>query len=244
MIYMKKNILLIFLFFSLSVNAQWNTYSLPNSLPINEYFKNIYYTDSQTVWARYTSYAAPTYRSRDGGASFEVINTEALKLINPINDSIFFALSGSNKILKSNNGGLSFNEIPIISNLGDSGFSNAKIIDAYFYNRNDGWVIGNDTTMGCIEVWTTNNGGNTWDRVSCSKINIPKIPFIDTFKNNFHVKRERFNETLIFKDHRSKLSNGYYNHFIRVSDFGRKWESFLVDTSVVPANKVSILAFS
>jgi hypothetical protein len=158
----KLKLLFICLLYSCALFAQWNTYPLPNTIPINYVIKNFYFSNSNTVWARYSSAESPTYKSSNRGQSFEIVNNYSLPLIHPINNSVFYALNNYGKLLKSTDGGVSFSIQQIMSPQGDTGFIQSRIIDTYFYNEDDGWVMGNDTTLGCLEIWVTMDGAQSW----------------------------------------------------------------------------------
>ena len=199
-------------------DAQWNNYNLPFSFPLNYTLNQIVYSSPQTVWARYATFVSPTYKSLNGGASFDTVNNYGLSNFLPINDTISYALNYYGKLLRSDNGATTFIEIPIKDLNGDSArLTKGKLLDMYFYNDSVGWVMGDDTLNGCKEIWTTSNGGLYWSRVPCPNIDVGNA----SFKTTYRYEKSVASGIVYIKD--SRFADN--RTFIRVSDFGNKWQT-------------------
>lgn len=199
------------------ISAQWSFYPLPTDFPINNTFKNLIYSSKEKVWANYTwGTDVPTYQSSDGGATFNTINNFAFDLFQPINDSIIYALTYNGKLLKSTDGFQSFDTLTIFQINGDTGFKKEEIIDFYFYGDSVGWVMGDDTTSGCKEIWTTSDGGISWDKLACDSIKLSNARFKGVYKGKKSIAQGR----VYIKDGRSLYK---YNRFLIVDQNGHNW---------------------
>ncbi|MCX6272062.1 MAG: immunoglobulin domain-containing protein [Bacteroidetes bacterium] len=141
--------------------------------------------DSNTVWAATMDNIEPDLsillpsllRTTDGGVSWipvtapypgcwneMVFGLDANTAWMPLSDGI----NGGGKILKTNNGGLTWTHQSTAQFSAPYGWPHI----VHFWNASDGVCIG-DPNGGYHEIYTTNNGGSTWTRVPSSQIPFP-----------------------------------------------------------------------
>lgn len=229
---MKKALLIILLSFQFIAHAQWTSYNLPQGFPVYHIFNNLIYSSNNTVWANYASGNVPTYRSVDGGASFKIVKNIAYDLFQPINDTLVYAISYQGSLLKSKNAFNTFDTITILGLHGDTGFKEKPILDMYFYNDSVGWVLGDDTTSGCKEIWRTENGGILWQRLPCAQINIQNTPL---GPNNFYKKSSAQNKLFLLNT-KLRLDK---SKLIVVEDDGKTW----IQRAVIPGLNLFVGSF-
>lgn len=217
--------LIILILLSLTTHAQWTSYNLPQDFPVYNEFSDLLHSSRSVVWARYSKASTPTYKSLNGGASFHIINNLSLARILPSSDSIVYALDWYSNLVKSNDGGYNFNLKKIVNLSGDTGFKKSPILDFHFYNDSIGWVIGDDTTNGCKEIWRTANGGLSWSRILCSDILLPNV----SISAYYDYKKSEAGSKLFM------VCSGYQKRpkFIVVDDFGKKWSHWDSTNGVV-----------
>lgn len=100
------------------------------------------------------------FKSTDGGSSVSIVFDGDMNSINFINYNIGWAIGPNDKILKTTNGGIDWeNHAPqnLITKTSPSILSSASSPCGYFTDENTGYVTGYDT--GPIQ---TADGGNTW----------------------------------------------------------------------------------
>lgn len=229
---MKKALLIILLSFQFIAHAQWTSYNLPQDFPVYYEFTDLIYSSKNTVWARYRTSSSPTYKSINGGVNFNVVNNFSFRQFRPLNDTIVFALNWYGEFVRSNDGGVLFSKYPIVNALGDTGFKTQPISDLYFYNDSVGWVLGDDTTSGCKEIWRTENGGILWQRLPCAQINIQNTPL---GPNNFYKKSSAQNKLFLLN---AKLK-GENATLITVENLGKKW----IQNKIMSNNKSAMITF-
>jgi len=116
------------------------------------------------------------YKSTNGGISWQLkysdtLNNFSIKSISSPDTNSIFAVNGNGKVIYSLNGGVDWNENQI-----GQGFD--SFFNIYFLNQSKGFLSGYDS-LGS-NFWLTNNGGNTWERVSKSlRGNLRSIDFIN-----------------------------------------------------------------
>lgn len=113
-------------------------------------------------------------KTKDGGVTWESNSLSygtAFSMICGLDaNTAYIAAYGSgtgNKIIRTTNGGIDWE--PILSGAGASSFFNI----VHFFNKNDGFVQG-DPEGGEYELYTTTDGGDTWERIDGADIPDPE----------------------------------------------------------------------
>ncbi len=237
---MKHLIFLLFFAKSFCSVAQWTQYDLPSGWDSTDYYsmEALRYTSPNTVWGRYTSSAAPTYKSTDGGRTFSVVNTYGLYCFQPINDTLSYAMDYKLRyLLRSADGALNFDTIYVIGINGDTGFTKTKIARLFFYNDSAGWAVGNDTLSGCIEVWTTKNGGKSWKKTACENIQLMNNKPLALLHSYFetHTKTSPDGNVYLYESGRQSPKT---NSFIKISHYGELWQELTLPENGQTLNTV------
>ncbi len=88
----------------------------------------------------------------------------SISMITAVNDTTawaaLFGPTGGGMIVKTTDGGINWTEQPTADFNGPNGFPNV----IHFWDENNGWCQG-DPNGGYFEMYTTDNGGETWTRV-------------------------------------------------------------------------------
>ncbi|MCX7697792.1 MAG: PKD domain-containing protein [Bacteroidales bacterium] len=128
----------------------------------------------------------------------------------------FYNANGGGKILKTSDGGLTWTHQNSATFSAPNGFPNI----VYFWDHQKGVCIG-DPNGGYFEIYTTNDGGNTWTRVPDE--NIPR-----PLNNEYGVTSyySVVGNTIYFSTNQSRI--------FKSTDFGHTWT---VLSTPIPANK-------
>jgi len=217
--------------------SQWITVAYPPEISKSQYFNIVLkFTSEKKLWAYGFNYNIRNlYVSYNKGFSFEVLNSSLRpKSIQPLSDSFCFVLDGRSindntqyQIYKSSDGGKNFNFLPIITQSHDTVLKGMSIVDFYFYNNETGWVLSKDTADGCQLIYTTSNGGATWNRLLCSSINLNPKAF--TYSQIEARKQDVGQGKILATDYRWSGFN-QYNYYLRIDSFGNYWSEMVIDT--------------
>ena len=171
-----RNLYLIFAFCSLTAiaNAQWQQ---RNSFQLS-YIDNISVVDSNIVWAGDQTDQSLSV-SKDGGQTWTRNNYQpgsfaggafTLGTFSAVNDSTAFIIAAgvdaagtaNNGVFKTINGGKNWTKLP-------GAFSAASFPNfVYFWNINEGVAIGDAYPNQYFEIYTSSNGGQTWNQVQAA----------------------------------------------------------------------------
>ncbi len=248
---MKHIILLLFSFSSLISFAQWQTYPLHGSSSLYIVDNLVYASsNSNTVWMRYWNGSDVVVKSTDGGANFSVINNINLASPSipfcPVSDTLVFFVQKYDSVVslnswhlfKSTDGGVSFQRTPVVNQSNDTGFRReSEVIDMYFYNDSVGWIMGDDTSSGCKEIWTTENGGITWEKLPCENVKLRNRNFSSLY-NTFPYTRSITSDGSIYRGDRRWSPER--NHLIKVSNYGKLWEEITLPNNTNVGRFVAI----
>lgn len=163
-------------------NDRWNGQNCNIKIPMQGVYR-IHAVNENVAWVarekvinqivQYPHYA----KTIDGGTTWQ---SDSLIMYPGYSVSQIFALDGSNawmaifkvgaggKIVKTNNGGMSWTEQSSAQYTSPYGFPNI----VHFWNQNEGISIG-DPNGGYFEVYTTTNGGTNWVRTPSAQIPPP-----------------------------------------------------------------------
>ncbi len=150
-------IVIIMNVFSMSISAQWNLQHNfnPNT---NDAILDIHFLNEDTGfvfggtnWPTFNGYI---YRTDDGGVNWNLLNIGITPIIRSgvfIDSLLGFAIGGGGLILKSIDGGLSWNT--------QIGGTSAELNSIFFNSPLQGHIGGQDIFL------TTSNGGTTWNSI-------------------------------------------------------------------------------
>jgi len=178
----KKNLLLLILFFSLTVSAQdfWTEVS---RFPAQEFApKQISIVNANVVWVYgYNSWTPGTtaqqwFRTTDGGVTwtqgnFNLGNTDLqVNSLHAVSETVAYV--SSNATIPSSSGGIWITEDAgeTWTRQSNSFNSSESFVNfVYLWNTTDGIAVG-DVTNGYFEIYRTQNAGQNWLRVPSSNI--------------------------------------------------------------------------
>ena len=206
-------IIIVCLLFYRSANAQWLFNSAPAELETGTFFSNVKYFSKAHLLATYDSPNQRIYESYDGGLSFQSwpITLGAIQSVLFVDESTLLAVDYYAKLYKSIDKGKSFKQFYLLNQSGDTILNKLKFnanILFFFYDSLNGWVINQDTSAGCLDIWTTRNGAVSWSKIPCAQINLTAISVRSS------MKVQALGDQAIF------YSNG---KFIKASKFGDLW---------------------
>jgi len=238
----KVKIIIISILLSISckiATSQWITVAYPPEISKYQYFNIVLkFTSEKKLWAYGFNYNIRNlYVSYNKGLSFEIINSSLYpKSIQPLSDSFCFVLDGRSinnntqyQIYKSSDGGKNFSFLPIITQNHDTVLNGMSIVDFYFYNKENGWVLSKDTADGCQVIYTTSNGGESWNRLPCTNINLNPRAF--TY-SQIEAKKQDVGQGKILANDFRWSGNIQNNYYLRIDSFGNYWSEMAIDTSI------------
>lgn len=176
--------------FGTTMKAQWNQYLTGQTSLIDE----ISVVNENIIWITDQNSTALSI-STDGGNSWETknfpaeiisstVNGSPVGNISAVNGSTAFAInsSGTNEgVFKTTDSGITWARQ-------SSAFNSTNSFPdlVYFWNENEGVVIGDGGTNPSFEIYTTSDGGNSWNEVSYDKL--PTIPNSYTINSSAFYK--------------------------------------------------------
>lgn len=188
-------------------------------LQTTHYFRSIFFADSLRGWAGALSGPELLYETFDGGETWTVVNnlppdapTGACGIWGQGN-SIYVSgrYSGPARMLKSNNGGASWQALDLSAHAG-------RLIDCYFFTPDSGFIVGGtaDDSASTPVVLFTGDGGASWQArytgtqawSYCWKIMFPSP--------HFGVV---------------SIENGNSASFLKTQDGGTTWQKFDIPTT-------------
>lgn len=219
---LKFNLIVLLLSVSLFVNAQWLDVSLPG-VGTNFILTQSVWVDEITIIGH--DAAGNFCISEDGGNSYTAQATPFNflgSLSHPSKEIGYVIDIGSNQIFKTTDTWKSFNPL-LISNGSDTGFHTNDLLFCHFWDTLQGMAMG-DSINGCLEIWTTQDGGLSWNQVPCnSEINLK-------LKNYISAGTEPCFEEI---GNGGILGFPLENRvFFKISDYGQTWIKKAVPTSL------------
>lgn len=138
-------------------NAQWTASSQKAGALYSVSFSN---KDTLIV-----STSSGNFLSKDGARTYESIGgmpqQNCYNIIHKTQDTIFANIRNNVGLLRSANGGLSWDTIYLTMTSGDTAFRKSRIAFVYFFDESRG-ILAGDTSNGTYQIFTTNNGGLKW----------------------------------------------------------------------------------
>lgn len=228
---MKKIVLGLVSFCFIFSNAQTWVMQNSNFSVLGRGIMWMYAVDTNVVWALGYDGTNPQAliqeftRTSNGGSTWKSGSIPGLSNHGPscivAVDSLtawvaYYNANGGGKILKTTDGGLTWVHQSTATFAAPDGFPNI----VYFWNHQKGVCIG-DPNGGYFEIYTTDDGGNTWTRVSDA--NIPR-----PLNNEYGVTSfySVVGNTIFFSTNQSRI--------FKSTDFGHTWT---VMTTPIPAGK-------
>ena len=219
---MKSKILFLVLLSlsALQLVAQWKNIGIPD-LKANGQIKCSEWADSLTLYGHEGS--DEIFISRDGGNTFIRKNPGIYTLagISHVSTDTGYIISRFyNRIYKTNNAWDSVFPILITDGI-DTAYQNNLISFIHFWDSKHGMVVG-DSTEGCLQIWTTENGGEFWTKKACDtniSIHLVNKLYASQFGN--------FQET---------GSGGWFtlsrenNIIFRIENYGKSWTKITLPT--------------
>lgn len=231
---------------SVSVNAQWTKVNVPHDN--FSFLSTLEVPNENTVWASISTLItsiAPTnkfLRTADGGATWQkkaisgapagfVISNFAPIDANTCYVSMYDGTDGfGGGLLKTTDGGTSWEQLGVGQIFDEFSFPDF----VYFWNENEGVALGDANTDAggeqvYLEVYTTDDKGNTWNRVP--KENLPAYNELDRtigIVNNYAVFGNRIWCQIFDGDPVAGAPQLVY----RSDDLGKTWVSFPVDNTL------------
>jgi hypothetical protein len=123
--------------------------------------------------------------------------------------------------------------ISFLDDNGDSIFRYNEFFHTYFYDTLNGWAITGDSTDECKKIYTTENGGFSWQKVACENIQI---------LNNKIMSHAPLQNLIQFDTVVYLLHPGDNNVMIKVLDKGKKWQQINLPFSY-PTNSDKNICF-
>jgi len=169
----------IFIQFLLSLLASSHAYSqwIPIPFPAssrNEFLTSYNWVDSHFIAG--VSNNSSIYYSEDAGNSFLQIQ---IPVTHPgtfqqvsVNEAYLIDY-GKNLILHTKTLWSSIDTL-IISDGNDTAFNNNRVIFLHFWDEKSGLLLG-DSSDGCLEAWQTQDGGGSWNHISCQNLPAQKL---------------------------------------------------------------------
>lgn len=205
---------IVFLTMTISGKAQWEYYDIPD-LPTKTSILNGDWADSLTFVC--TDGVESFFISNDAGKTFSIKKPDVKYLgnISQITSGLGYTFSWlDNRLYRTTNAWDSADEVLITDGI-DTGFINNRMLFIHFWDSDHGFVVG-DSISGCLEVWTTDDGGMSWLKKACDN---EIAVFV---KNGVYAKQlGRFQES---------SSGGYFSMFyeekyiFKISDYGKTWK--------------------
>ena len=163
-----------FCLFSQSVSTYWK-YNNPS--PLGNNFFDLTYVNDQVGYA--CGDAGVIARTTDGGRTwtYDYISTrEALQSIQFVNATTGYAVGVNGRVVKTTNRGITWDSTA------SRPITNAGLNNLWFFDANNGIVVGN-TTGSVAVIYKTTNGGATWTSLASAfpvqTKNIQAISFAD-----------------------------------------------------------------
>jgi photosystem II stability/assembly factor-like uncharacterized protein len=217
---MRLGLLLILTIAGLQSFSQSNwTYKSPSPMGFNIFDAS--YVDANNGWAvgelgcigkttngglSWTYKSLPIYTG-NGLTNFR----PSLNQVQFVNTSVGYAVGANATIIKTTDGGTTWNYINgPLSPLSSAGIG---INNLYFFDANNGWIIGDAINASSAYVYKTSNGGATWTVV-------PNIPVLN---NAFYG--------IDFVDANNGYICGASGKVIRTSDGGATWTDISLTTT-------------
>lgn len=160
-------ILICSIFFCANLSAQWEV-AADNVIPEDHRTWSLKVAADGSVWAVVTYDSFPptnrvpkVYRSIDEGATWTSSEIPAAISsygwdISPVNSNVAYAALGDSGLYKTVDGGSSWTEITSFLGLAGSA------IFVHFFNEDEGWAAGGDSTGQYPVLSLTTNGGESW----------------------------------------------------------------------------------
>jgi photosystem II stability/assembly factor-like uncharacterized protein len=167
--------------------------------------------DENTLWVE--SYYGKIARTLDGGKTWKIIShpggSSAMGPIFAIDSLTAWAVAsmGEVGIYKTVDGGDTWTKQ-------SSAYNESSFPDlVYFWNKDEGFTLGDSDNQGYIEIYTTQNGGENWVRVPQNKVTADMGYTINTLK-----------VLSVYKD--TVWVSGNSGYLFRSVDKGYTWETF------------------
>lgn len=166
--------------------------------------------------------------SKDTGATFTLVSALGNKYLAIINDSTLLQIKYSNLLKKyklhiSNDYSNSWKLYNINEGI-DTAFKNALPSYMKMYDENRGFIIGDDTSSGCQEIWQTSNGPNSWHRLPCKNINIKVY-------DNIGDKVSLVGGTIFLTNVSTKSGTTSNKNIILGRNYGTYWDTISINNS-------------
>ena len=241
---MKKIVLLTsILFLGISGFAQmgaWITKS-SNFTPIQSGVKQFSVVDTMVIWAiaydgsGVGNTSQQFTRSTDGGNTWTAGTIPAPNVwdicgIHALSDSVAWAIfyeaqvTGLGQIWKTTDAGQNWTQqgIGLFTDANQSFINNI-----YFWNDTLGCAMG-DQVNGTFEIYTTTDGGTTWDTVPAGNI----APPLDSLENAWTTHFAAYNDTIWFDTNEGRV--------YRSTDYGQTWTASATNLPVVTGDAIDI----